>query len=97
MTPTEIGALVTASATVLGALVMFIRDRRSGRLTAEEHQRLYIQDQQEDINALRRDLSQLWTWAVKAIRKATAAGIELDPLPSEPPQSKNPHTKGDEK
>lgn len=96
MTPTEIGALITASATVLGALVMLIRDRRSGRLTAEEHQRLYIQDQQEDINALRRDLSQLWTWAVKAIRKATAAGIELDPLPSEPPQSKHSHTKGDE-
>lgn len=90
MTPTEIGAIIVAGSTGLGSIAMLIRDRRSGRLTADEHQRNYIQDQQEDIAALRRDLSQLWTWAVKAIRTATAAGIELDPLPAEPPQSKNP-------
>lgn len=91
MTPTEIVAVVTAGSTVVGALVMYVKDKRAGRLSENEHQRIYIQDQQDDINALRRDLSQLWAWAVKSIRKATAAGIELDPLPSEPPQSKNPH------
>lgn len=89
MTPTEYGALAVALSTALGSVGMFIQGRRSGRLSADEHQRNYIQDQQEDIVALRRDLSQLWSWAVKAIRMAAAEGIELDPLPSEPPQSKN--------
>jgi hypothetical protein len=89
VTVTEMIAIGTAAATVLGAIGMLIRDRRSGRLSADEHQRLYIQDQQEDIAALRRDLSQLWTWAVKAVRMAAKEGIELDPLPSEPPQSKS--------
>jgi hypothetical protein len=90
MTPTEIGAIATALVTVLGGAGMLIKDRRSGRLSADEHQRGYIQDQQEDIAALRRDLSQLWAWAVKAVRTAAKEGIELDPLPAEPPQSKTP-------
>lgn len=93
MTPTEIAAVATAGATVIGSFVMYVKDRRGGRLSESEHQRVYIQDQQEDINALRRDLSQLWAWAVRSIRKATAAGIELDPLPAEPPQSKTTHGK----
>ena len=88
MTPTEIAAVATAGATVLGSLFMYLKDKRNGRLSADEHQRIYIEDQQEDIRALRRDLSQLWAWAVQAIRKATAAGLELDPLPAEPPRSK---------
>ena len=90
MTPTEWVAIGTMTTTGIGALGLIINDRRKGRLSTHEHQLRYINDQQADINALRRDLSQLWAWAVKAIRKATAAGIELDPLPAEPPQSKAP-------
>lgn len=93
MTPIEIGSVITASSTIVGMVVMYVKDRRGGKLSESEHQRIYIQDQQDDINALRRDLSQLWAWAVKSIRKATAAGIELDPLPAEPPQSKTTHGK----
>lgn len=92
MGPAEITALATAGATVLTAAGLIINDRRKGRQSTHEYQRIYINDQQEDINALRRDLSQLWAWAVKAVRKATAAGLELDPLPSEPPQSKSSHS-----
>lgn len=92
MTPTEIGALAVAASTVLGSIGMFIQGRRSGRLSADEHQRNYIQDQQEDINDLRRDLALLWAWAMKTIRRAAAEGLELDPLPSELPHSKKPST-----
>lgn len=88
MTPEAIVALAGAATTVLGGAGMIIRDRRNGKLSAGDHQRLYIQDQQEDINALRRDLSQLWSWAMKTIRRAAEAGIDLDPLPAEPPQTR---------
>lgn len=87
MGPTEITALATAAATVIGAGGLIINDRRKGRQSTHEHQRLYIQDQQEDIDKLRSDLSQLWDWAVRAIRKAGAAGVQLDPLPASPPAS----------
>lgn len=85
--PTTLGSLGVAAASVLTALGLIINDRRKGRLSAHEHQRVYIQDQQEDIDNLRRDLSQLWDWAVRAIRKAAAANVQLDPLPSSPPRS----------
>lgn len=88
MTPTEWVAVGTMLTTAISAGGFIWNDRRKGRLSTHEHQLRYIEDQQADITALRRDLSQLWAWAVKAIRKATAAGIELDPLPAEPPQSK---------
>jgi hypothetical protein len=93
MTPLEIGAIAVPVVSILGAAGAIWNDRRKGRLSTSEHQRIYIDDQQADINALRRDLAVLWTWAVKQIRKAAAAGIELDPLPSEPPQSKQPHNR----
>jgi hypothetical protein len=89
MGPTEITALAGAAATVLTAGGLLINDRRKGRASTHEYQRIYIQDQQDDIKALRRDLSQLWDWAVRAIRKAGAAGVQLDPLPAEPPESKH--------
>ena len=88
MSPAEYAAIGTAIATALSAGGLIWNDRRKGRLSTHEHQLRYIEDQQADINALRRDVSMLWDWAVKAYRKATAAGIELDPLPSEPPQSR---------
>lgn len=82
-------------ATGVTALGMLVRDRHTGRLNAKDYQRLYIQDQQEDINALRRDLSQLWAWAVKAVRQAAAGGVELDPLPTQVPESqREEQTKG---
>jgi hypothetical protein len=87
VTPTEWVAIGTMASTAIGAIGLIIKDRRSGKLSTHEHQMRYIEDQQADIAALRRDLSALWAWAVKAIRKATDAGIELDPLPSAPPST----------
>ena len=90
MTPLEIAAVAVPAASAVAAIGAIWNDRRKGRLSTSDHQLRYIADQQEDINALRRDLSQLWAWAYKAIRKATAAGIELDPLPAAPPESSSP-------
>lgn len=90
MTPLEIAAFAVPTVSALSAGGMIWNDRRKGRLSTHEHQLRYIDDQQADINALRRDLSQLWSWAVRAVRKAADAGVELDPLPSAPPQSSSP-------
>jgi hypothetical protein len=87
MTVTEITAICTALAAVLGAGGMLIRDRRSGRLGMGDHQLRYIEDQQEDIKALRQDLSALWEWAVEAVRTAADAGVRLSPLPRSTPAS----------
>jgi hypothetical protein len=92
VTPTEWVAIGTMVTTGVGALGLIINDRRKGRLSTHEHQLRYINDQQADINALRRDLSQLWDWAVRAIRKAGAAGVQLDPLPASPPESSSTET-----
>jgi len=94
--PLVITGLATASGGILTALGMLLNDRRKGRLGVNEHQRLYIDDQQADIDALRRDLSQLWDWAVRAIRTAAAGGVQLDPLPAAPPRSTNTEREGEQ-
>lgn len=86
MTPTEWVAFGTMATTAVTAIGLIINDRRKGRLSTHEHQLRYIDAQQADINALRQHVSLLWEWAIKTLRKATAAGLELDPLPTEPPQ-----------
>jgi hypothetical protein len=90
----EIVAYLVAGSTVLGGSGVLINDRRKGKHSTADHQRLYIEDQQQDITNLRRDLALLWDevtqlrdWAVRAIIKAGESRVQLDPLPSRPPNT----------
>jgi hypothetical protein len=87
--PLVITGLAAASGSVLGALGMLLKDRRTGRLGMHDQQRVYINDQQADINALRAHVAEVWTWIFKTLRRAAAAGLELDPLPGTPPEPVN--------
>jgi hypothetical protein len=83
-------ALMAAAGTFVGAVGMAVTNRRTGKLSMNDHQLKYIQEQQEDIAALRADLADLWDWVNGAIRKAGEHKIDLGPLPQSRPKSKTP-------
>lgn len=90
----QIGALVAAGGTALGAVTMWLGQRRSGKLTMTEHQLRYIDDQQQDIRdlkednkRLRADFMDLWDWSRDAIQQAAQNNVRLPPLPRQRPRS----------
>lgn len=83
MTPAEWAGLGTMITTGVTAIGLIFKDRAQGQLSTTEHQRKYIDDQQADITALRRNYSALLAWAIRQIRIAANANVELEPLPSE--------------
>jgi hypothetical protein len=83
----EIVAYATAAVSVLGGTGVLVNDRRKGRHDVTGTHLSYIEAQQQDITDLRTDLSLLWDWAVRSIRKASEGGVVLDPLPTRPPST----------
>lgn len=83
----QIGALIGGAGTIFGGFVMWLGQRRSGNLTMTEQQAKYINDQQQDINKLRHDFSELWEWAHAAIEQAARNNVKLPPLPRRHPRS----------
>lgn len=98
----QIAALLAAGGTALGSVVMWLGQRRSGKLTMTTHQLQYINDQQQDIadlkkdnQRLRADFLDLWDWTIKAMQQAARAGVDLPPLPRQRPRSE--HSTADER
>lgn len=90
----QLGSLIAAGGTVFGGFVMWLGQRRNGKLTMTEHQLRYINDQQQDITDLKRDnerlradFMDLWDWALSAVRQAGQEHVVLPPLPRQRPRS----------
>jgi hypothetical protein len=90
----QVAALLTAGGGALGSLVMWLGQRRSGKLTMTDHQLRYINDQQQDIadlkadnQRLRADFLDLWEWARDATHEAARNNVTLPPLPRQRPRS----------
>lgn len=90
----QAAALLAAGSGALGSFVMWLGQRRSGKLTMTDHQLRYINDQQQDISdlkadneRLRTDFLDLWEWARDAIHEAARNNVQLPPLPRQRPRS----------
>jgi hypothetical protein len=90
----QISSLFAAGGTVIGGFVMWLGQRRNGKLTMTEHQLRYINEQQLDITdlkkdneRLRADFMDLWEWARDAVREAAQNHVALPPLPRQRPRS----------
>jgi hypothetical protein len=77
----QLGSIIAAGGTVLGGFVMWVGQRRSGKLTLTDQQSKYINDQQEDITNLRDELDDFREWAVDVIHIAANVNLKLPPVP----------------